>query len=129
MGNMRIGSRLLLGFGIIVLLSLLLGAYALQKHADLQALTEGIDSRDFATLQNVQEILRGEDQMRSTREAALLAGFFRKEKIATDPPEVREREWRQAREKNLKMLNDLDQRTSQLQAAAVTARRAEGWRR
>jgi methyl-accepting chemotaxis protein len=126
---MRIGSRLLLGFGIIVLLTLLLGAYALQKHSDLQALTEGIDNRDFTSLQTVQEIMRGEDQMRSTREAALLAAFFRRDKMSTDPPEVREREWLQARDRNLKQLSDLRQRTAQLQTAALTARRGEGWRK
>ena len=129
MGNMRIGSRLLFGFGMIVLLSLLLGSYALRKQYDLQSMIQGIDNRDIASLQTVQEIMRGEDQMRSAREAALLSAFFRRDHLAADPPEMGEREWMQTREKNLKLLSDLEATAGQLQTTALTTRRSEGWRK
>jgi methyl-accepting chemotaxis protein len=129
MGDIRIGSRLLLGFGITVLLTLLVGGYALRKQSQVQALTEEIDSRDFAALQNIQEISRGETQMRATRELALLAGFERKEHLPTDPPEVKEREWVQLRDKNLKLLADLQNVATQLETTALTQQRAAGWRK
>ena len=127
MGEMRIGTRLLLGFGVTVLLTLLVGGYALRKQSEVQALTQEIDSRDFASLETIQEISRGEDQMQATRDLALLAGFLRKEHLPTDPPEVREREWAQLRDKNLKLLDDLRNVARQLQNESLTAQRAQGW--
>jgi len=128
MGDIRIGSRLLLGFGITVLLTLLVGGFALLKQYEVQQLTEEIDSRDFASLQNIQEISRGEDQMRSTREMAVLSAFLQKDKLPTDPPEVAERQWGQLRDKNIKLLADLDNVATQLATGALTAQRAAGWR-
>lgn len=129
MGEMKIGTRLLLGFGVTVLLTLLVGGFALRKQSEVQALTQEIDSRDFAALQTIQEISRGEDQMRAMREAALLSGFLRKDHLPTDPPELREREWSQSRDKNLKLLSDLENVARQLQTGALTTQRADGWRR
>ncbi len=129
MGDIRIGTRLLLGFGVTVLLTLLVGGYALLKQSEVQALTQEIDSRDFAALETIQDISRGEDQMQATRDKGLLAGFLRKEHLPTDPPEVREREWAQLRDKNLKLLDDLRTMTQQLQNDSLTPQRAEGWRK
>ncbi len=127
MGNMRIGQRLLLGFGLTVLLTLLVGGYALRKQAELQRLTQEIDNRDVASLQTVQEIIRGEDQMRSSREAAILSAFLRKDHLPADPPELAEREWLQSRDNSLKLLSDLQTQARALQDVALTSRREQGW--
>lgn len=129
MGDLRIGTRLLLGFGFTVLLTLLVGGYALLKQSEVQALTQEIDSRDFASLETIQEIGRGEDQMQATRETALLAGFLRKEHLPGDPPELREQEWAQLRDKNLKQLDDLRDVAQQLHNESLTPQRGEGWRK
>ena len=129
MGDIRIGTRLLLGFGVTVLLTLLMGGYALWKQSEVQALTQEIDSRDFAALDTIQEIGRGEDQMQVTRDMALLAGFLRREHLPTDPPQAREREWGQLRDKDLKLLDDLHTTALQLQKDALTPQRSEGWRK
>jgi methyl-accepting chemotaxis protein len=129
MGDIRIGSRLLLGFGVTVLLTLLVGGYALSKQYQVQDLTQEIDSRDLSALQQIQEINRGEDQMRSTRELALLAGFMRKEHLPTEGPEAQEREWMRLRDRNVQLLNSLEQMANQLTTSALTQQRADGWRR
>jgi methyl-accepting chemotaxis protein len=129
MGDIRIGSRLLLGFGVTVLLTLLVGGYALSKQYQVQDLTQEIDSRDLSALQQIQEINRGEDQMRSTRELALLAGFMRKEHLPTEAPEAQEREWMRLRDRNVQLLNSLEQMANQLATGALTQQRADGWRR
>jgi methyl-accepting chemotaxis protein len=129
MGDIRIGSRLLLGFGVTVLLTLLVGGYALSKQYQVQDLTQEIDSRDLSALQQIQEINRGEDQMRSTRELALLAGFMRKEHLPTEGPEAQEREWMRLRDRNVQLLNSLEQMANQLATSALTQQRADGWRR
>jgi methyl-accepting chemotaxis protein len=127
MANIRIGVRLMLGFGLIVLLTLALGAYALRKQSDLQKLTQEIDERDFTTLQSLQEITRGEDQMRATREGAFLAAMLRQAKLSAESPQSRESEWTRLRDKNLRLLSDLEAISRQMESNAISAERSLGW--
>jgi methyl-accepting chemotaxis protein len=129
MSNIRIGVRLMLGFGLIVLLTLALGGYALRKQSDLRTLTQDVDDRDFAALESLQEITRGEDQMRSSREAVLLAGLLRQDKLSNDSPQARESEWTRQRDKNLQLLADLERSARQMQSTAVTDARGLGWQK
>jgi methyl-accepting chemotaxis protein len=127
MSNIRIGVRLMLGFGLIVLLTLVLGGYALRKQSDLQGLTQDIDERDFTTLENLQEITRGEDQMRASREAAFLAAMLSQAHLTAESPRSRESEWTRLRDRNAKLLSDLESTSRAMQASAVSAGRALGW--
>jgi len=127
MANIRIGVRLMLGFGLIVLLTLVLGGYALRKQSDLQGLTQDIDERDFTTLENLQEITRGEDQMRASREAAFLAALLTQSHLTAESPRSRESEWIRLRDRNSKLLSDLESTARALQGSAITPDRALGW--
>lgn len=129
MENMKIGPRLLLGFGAIVLLTIVLGVFSLERYSGLQSLTRTIDSRDLATLQSIQGLLRAEDQMRATRELALLAAFLRRERLGSDSPEAMQRRWTQLRDQNLKLLTELDASLGQWEADAPSTERAAGWNR
>ncbi|HVV43937.1 MAG TPA: methyl-accepting chemotaxis protein [Bryobacteraceae bacterium] len=127
MANIRIGVRLMLGFGLIVLLTLALGGYALRKQSDLQRLTQDIDDRDFTTLENLQEITRGEDQMRASREAAFLAALLNQNHLTAESPRSRESEWTRLRDRNAKLLSDLENTARTMQTSAITSDRALGW--
>lgn len=127
MANIKIGVRLMLGFGLIVLLTLALGGYALRKQSDLQGLTQDIDERDFTTLENLQEITRGEDQMRASREAAFLAALLAQNHLTGESPRSRESEWTRLRDRNAKLLSDLESTARTMQANAITSDRALGW--
>ncbi|HEY4088084.1 MAG TPA: methyl-accepting chemotaxis protein [Bryobacteraceae bacterium] len=127
MANIRIGVRLMLGFGLIVLLTLVLGGYALRKQSDLQGLTQDIDERDFATLESLQEITRGEDQMRASREAAFLAALLSQSHLTAESPRSRESEWTRLRDRNAKLLADLETTARTMQTNAITSDRALGW--
>jgi methyl-accepting chemotaxis protein len=127
MANIRIGVRLMLGFGLIVLLTLALGGYALRKQSDLQRLTQDIDDRDFTTLENLQEITRGEDQMRASREAAFLAALLSQNHLTAESPRSRESEWTRLRDRNAKLLSDLENTARTMQTSAITSDRALGW--
>jgi methyl-accepting chemotaxis protein len=129
MDNMKIGPRLLLGFGAVVLLTIVLGIYSLDRYASLQTLTRTIDTRDLATLQGIQSLIRAEDQMRAARGAALLAGFMRKERLPGDSPEAVQRRWLQLRDQNVKLLAELDASLAQWETDAPTQQRSLGWRR
>ena len=47
MRNLRIGTRLLLGFTLIVALTVGLGCYALYEQAQARQFTNHMDTRDF----------------------------------------------------------------------------------
>ncbi|HEU5021471.1 MAG TPA: methyl-accepting chemotaxis protein, partial [Bryobacteraceae bacterium] len=129
MANIRIGVRLMLGFGLIVLLTLALGGYALRKQSDLQTLTQDIDDRDFTTLETLQEITRGEDQMRASREAAFLAALLSQSHLTAESPRSRETEWTRLRDRNAKLLSDLESAARINQTTSVTSERALGWQK
>lgn len=129
MGNMKIGSRLLLGFGLTVMLSLLLGSYALRKQLQLENLTQEVDQRDFASLQTLEQIISGENMMRAYLESALLSAYLRRDHIPSDTPQVSEAQWRQLRAKNLKALGDLGDLARQFEGSSLMEDRAAGWRK
>jgi len=127
MANIRIGVRLALGFGLIVLLTLLLGGYALRKQSDLQGLTQDINERDFTTLENLQEITRGEDQMRASHTGAFLAALLSQNHLTGESARSRESEWTRLRDHNAKLLSDLESTARNMQTIAITSARALGW--
>src|SRR6185312_2632182 len=127
MSNIRIGVRLMLGFGLIVLLTLVLGGYALRKQSDLQGLTQDINERDFTTLENLQEITRGEDQMRASHTSAFLAALLSQNHLTGESPRSRESEWTRLRDRNAKLLSDLESTARTMQASAITSGRDLGW--
>lgn len=127
MANIRIGVRLALGFGLIVLLTLLLGGYALRKQSDLQGLTQDINERDFTTLENLQEITRGEDQMRASHTGAFLAALLSQNHLTGESARSRESEWTRMRDHNAKLLSDLESTARNMQTIAITSERALGW--
>jgi len=127
MANIRIGVRLALGFGLIVLLTLLLGGYALRKQSDLQGLTQDINERDFTTLENLQEITRGEDQMRASHTGAFLAALLSQNHLTGESARSRESEWTRLRDHNAKLLSDLESTARNMQTIAITSGRALGW--
>ncbi|HEX3744191.1 MAG TPA: methyl-accepting chemotaxis protein [Bryobacteraceae bacterium] len=126
---MKIGPRLLFGFGVTVALTLLLGGYTLRKQAELQKLTDEVDRRDFASLQSLEEITSGANNMRGQRELALLNAYLHRDHLAAGSPQADETMWRQLRETDLKALSDLAVLAGQFETSAVTVDRSAGWRR
>src|SRR5690242_20160133 len=120
MENLRIGSRLLIGFGVMVLLTIVLGIYALQRHNALQSLTEQMNARDFTSLDLLRGIYRSADQMRTAREQILTAVLLRKEKMPADAPESFERQWRQYLDQAAKLLAELEANTATWENQALT---------
>src|SRR5262245_62427893 len=100
MSNLRIGTRLLVGFGIIVLLTIFLGFFALRKHSALQTLTEQLDSRDYTVLYALNDINRIEEQMRATRELAILSLALRTQHLPAQPSAPLAAQWLQRSEEH-----------------------------
>lgn len=129
MKNIKLGTRLAFGFGVVVLLSVLLGSYALRSYAQLQTLMLQIETRDFAALQATATLTRSEDQLRNARQAALVAGFLRRDRLAGDLPEAARRRWLNLHQENARLLASLETSLSQWESSAVSSQRAAGWRK
>lgn len=129
MENLRIGTRLLLGFGVVVLLTLVLGVYALEKHGALQTLTEQMNARDLNSLQSIAAINHTTDEMRAAREMALLAAVLRKDHLPAELPEASERLWIEDQDRASKELADLESFAAGREGEALTPQRALAWRR
>ncbi len=129
MNNLRMGTRLVLGFGGVVLLTLILGLYALQRQSQLQAMTEEIENRDFRTLQNISALFQQEDRMRNARHQALLSAYLRRDRIPTSSPEAVERNWSQTRSEVQRLLSELESSAGTWGAQSVTPHRGDLWRR
>jgi methyl-accepting chemotaxis protein len=128
MKNMRIGPRLLIGFGILVALCIATGVYALAKQQALHNVTEQMYQRDFSVLDSLRGINRSEDQMRGTRELVLLSAILRKDRMqGGGDPAVLERQWNAFRDQNLKLLTDLETAIAGWEASALTGEREVAW--
>jgi methyl-accepting chemotaxis protein len=129
MKNLRIGPRLLAAFGIVVALTISMGLYALYKQSMLHYWSEQMTSRDFAVLDNLRGITQSEDQMRATREMVILSAALRKLNMPTDDLQLRARQWFEYRDRNLKLLGDLEAGAASWENASITAGRGAIWRR
>jgi methyl-accepting chemotaxis protein len=129
MANLRIGTRLLIGFGVIVLLTVILGVFALTEQGWLQAFADQMTSRDFASLGALRSIASTEDQMRATRALALLSGTLRRNHLPAESPEGLERRWLQYRDQIAKQLSDLESTVGSWEATATTSQRRAAWSR
>src|SRR5215471_19292357 len=108
MENIRIGTRLLIGFSGVVLLTMILGLYALYRQNAAQALTQEVQTRDFRTLQSVQLLEQREERMRAARQRVLLNAYLRRDHLSSPAPEAVEHEWMQARDENQSSLHQLE---------------------
>ncbi len=129
MANMRIGTRLLLAFGVIVILTIFLGVFALVKDNQLQALTRELDSRDFGSVEALRAISRTEDQMRAARAEALLSAVLRRDKLPAEIPGNLEQEWAKYRDQMTRQLGDMEATATKWEATSLTPERAAAWRR
>jgi len=128
MRNLRIGTRLLLGFTLIVALTVALGCYALYEQAQARQFTNHMDTRDFRVVQAIQQLSGSESDMRATRELAMMNAALEKLRLPAENPAAQEAAWHASRDENLKLLNDLEASTVQFERDSLTADRAGEWR-
>ncbi|BDC47732.1 hypothetical protein F183_A00480 [Bryobacterales bacterium F-183] len=128
MSNLKIGTRLLIGFGIIVALAVVIGVYALVTQRRLQELSQRVDTRDMSIQQGIQELMASESQMRGAGESAMLAAFLRRDRVGDVSPLTTQREWSTYRDANLRKLAELQSSVGALENLSISVSRADGWR-
>jgi methyl-accepting chemotaxis protein len=129
MTKINIGTRILLGFGAVVAMTLGLGWYGLAKLAQVRYHTSEIETRDFVVLNMVEKISHSEEQMRLTRERALTQYLLHRARLQEDGRIAPEQEWRQADEQAEKLLNELESTVSGYEERALSPRRGAQWRK
>ena len=129
MTKIKIGTRIVLGFGAVVAMTLGLGWYGLVKLAQVRYHTSEIETRDFVVLNMVEKISHNEEQMRLTRERALTQLLLRRARLQEDGRVAPEQEWRQADEQAEKLLNELNSTVSDYEARVLSQRRGAQWRK
>jgi methyl-accepting chemotaxis protein len=128
MRNLRIGTRILFGFGVVLGLTILVGAYALFQLAAERKFSTDMNNRDYYVLDALRQLSRTEDRMRATRELALINTILRRDRLGGEDPSAVESEWRQNRDQNLKTLTDLESALSGYATSSLTQRRSFEWR-
>jgi methyl-accepting chemotaxis protein len=120
-------NRVLLGFAVLVLLMLGLGAYGLQQLGSVRETTETIVSRDLALLRQLFAIQESQHRMREARQAAVtrhLAAALGQPAQGEDPLPL----WSRQAAATENALTD-GQAAARFHASrAVSPERAEAWR-
>lgn len=128
MKNMRIGKRILLGFGLVVGLAVALGVYALVMQGRAQKFNEEIDTRDARLLETLRLLATSETNMRVLREHALVNRLLARQGLPAGDPSVFESEWRQSRDRNLRLFEELGTAAATYEKEATTRERQQQWR-
>ncbi|MBI3697474.1 MAG: methyl-accepting chemotaxis protein [Acidobacteria bacterium] len=125
---MRIGTRILLGFGAMVALTLGLGWYVLAKQAEVRNHTAQIETRDLRALDELRQIIQGQYHMRALRETAVAQTLLGKSHQSEDPLLLQDR-WRQSYEQTRKLLADLEATAEEYEKHPTSTQRALQWGR
>ncbi len=113
--KLRIGFRILLGFGVVVCVSLGLGWYGLRKLSQVTALAAEVADHDFVFLALLQEVSENQQQMRTIAGKATVLPLLRKIHLPSEDPLQPQQRWREVQART----------TGLLDKAQSAARRAE----
>ena len=129
MRRLRIRSRILLGFSIVLALVIVVGGYALYEQAAVRDFTLQMYNRDLRVLEGFRQLDKTENRMRAMRELALLNALLRKDHLEGSDPVINEQEWTRAKDQNLKLLTELETSTASYETSALTPVRVAQWRK
>ncbi len=127
--RMRIGTRILLGFGAVVALTIGLGWYGLAKQAEVRTRTTEMDNRDFRVQRDLTQVMHSVDQMKAFRERALAQHLFRKAHLHNGDPAGTQEEWRRSKDQAAKLLAELETAATEYERNALSPHRASQWRK
>ena len=127
--NLKISARIALGFGMVVVLTLCVGLYSLERQADDQQFASQMRDRDFRVLQDVGRISRRHGEMRMHRMQALSAFLAMKKSGPGSPTAASQQDWGQAYNRLREQLGPLQASLRQFEGDTPSPRRAGGWSR
>lgn len=119
--TLTIAKKILIGFGLVVALTLGVGGYGLVRLADVRSATEAITEQDVQTLELLREINRSEDGMKALMERSLARHLMAEQGLTSEDPLRVQAQWRDARERTEALLSRLE--SSSLENARVVLSR------
>lgn len=128
MTNLRIGTRILLGFGLVVVITLALGVYSLSRQGNYHRLTSDMTSRDLRLLQETAHAST-ERRMRTLRLQVLIGALLRNAGMPAGDLTPLENAWRSTKNESYKRLEDIETLASTYARESVTPLRAAQWRK
>jgi methyl-accepting chemotaxis protein len=126
---MRIGTKILCGFGAVTALTLGLGWYSLAKQAEVRASTGEMVDRDFQTLHSVAQITEQEQRLLILRLTGLAQAALRKAGVRLEATSDAKEEYRRVASLIAKLLEGVQANSADYERTAVMPERAAQWGR
>jgi methyl-accepting chemotaxis protein len=127
--TISIANRILLGFAVIVVLIVGLGAYAVDKLNDVRQTTERIVARDVALMRQIETIDEQQNSMRNQRDEILSRYFLRSLGQQQLPFDDLVREWSRQATLTETSITQAIAMATEFGAQSITPQRGEAWRR
>jgi len=127
--NVTIGQKILIGFGVVVALTIGLGWYGLSKLAEVREITSAVVDRDFKAMESLREIGASRDAMKVLRERALNAHLLRRAGLTDQDPTPFQEAWFRDQERTQGMLAELEAFCAERERAGLSPQRGVQWGR
>lgn len=122
-----VATRVMLGFALVLALSVALGTYAVYKMTELRKIQTMVAERDVKALDLLRQVNDNQGDMRTLRTQILVQGFLNREKLAAQDVRATQAEWRRGAERTEKLLTELEALATEYEKVAANALRKEQW--
>jgi len=126
MTNLRIGTRIILGFAIVIGLMLALGLFSISRQSRYHKLTSDIYERDLSLLTAVRNAST-EQRMLTLRHQVLIDVLLRAAGLPGDDPLQEQKAWHAAKDDSARVLAELERLVTTYAATAATPSRRAQW--
>jgi methyl-accepting chemotaxis protein len=127
--RLRIGIRILLGFGVVVCLTAGLGWYGLEKLSQVTARAAEVAEHDFVILSLLQEVSENQQQMRTVAGKAMVLSLLRRARSATEDPLRAQEQWRESQASTTRLIEEAQTVARESERTSPSAERASQYRK
>lgn len=125
--NLRISTRIAAGFGAMVLLTLGVGAYSLQRQGESREFTSEMRNRDIAVLETFWVISQIQSEMRLHRERVFAMEIGARRGQTLVDRSLEQEQWRRSLEGVKRTLEEAQVRLKQYESSTPSKARVAGW--
>jgi methyl-accepting chemotaxis protein len=127
--RLRIGIRILIGFGVVVSLTMGLGWYGLAKLSQVTGRAAEVADNDFVFVTLLQEVSENQQHMRTVGAKALVLPLLRKQRLTTEDPLRAQQQWRESHTRTTRLLEQAQTVVRESERATPSAQRAVQYRK
>ena len=127
--KIRITTKILVGFGLVVALTVVVGWYGLWKLAQVRDRTIRIADRDLQALELLRRVAHTQNQMRQMQERVLAQYLLHKEGLSDRDAVSVQDLWRRGREETFALLLELEGGATEWERMTISPAREDQWRK